>query len=567
MGKSEDELIPALNDLTSRYYADSKEQKGFHLMEQKLTDITPGIIVRNATSDNLPMVFYYFLSLLALVIMVSAILNYTSLSIARALSRAKEIGIRKATGAGKRSLIFQFMGESTITSIISLVLAIVLLLFIKPAFKGLSFIQSFNIDLYANLPVYFIFLGFAILIGIVAGFYPAFYMSGFKPVKALKNIEVLKPGKMGMRKVLNVLQLVVSLLFITTSFLIYQQFRHYLNFKYEFESENILNIPLQGNNYQVVANSINSISGVLNVSASDIIPATDTENGIQLRNISSEKEYQLFNIVRANETFINNLGIKLTAGRNFSPQGANNFVLVNESATRELGYANPSEIVGQELDSKFGGEVLKVVGVMQDFHFKSLMHDDRIGPLVLRNQPEEFRFLNVKIAPINFMGVIEQIKTNWKAIDPVHPFQYEFYDDKLAANYVVLFDVVSILGFLTFISVIIACLGMLGMVAYTTERKTKEVAIRKVLGAKTLNITVLLSKSFFKVLLIAIVIGAPLSFFINNLWLQRLPNRVDFGLGTLLLAAFLLLGLGFITIVSQTIRVSGRNPVETIGED
>lgn len=566
-GKSENDLMPVLNDLTSLYYADSKTQKGFHLMEQKLTDITPGIIVRNATNNNLPMVFYYFLSLLALVIMVSAILNYTNMSIARALTRAREIGIRKAIGAGKRNLIFQFIGEATITSLVSLVIAITLLLFIKPAFKELSFIQSFNIDLYANLPVYFIFLGFAVLIGVIAGAYPAVYMSGFQPIKVLKNVVEVKTGKLGIRKVINTSQLVVSLLFITTSILIYQQFRHYLNYKYEFETENILNIPLQGNNYQIIANSISTIPGVLNISASDIIPATDTENGIQLRNINSEKEYQLFNIINADENFIDNLGIKFTAGKNFHLQEENNFLLVNESATRELGYSHPSEIIGQELDLKYGRKILKVIGVFQDFHFKNLMHDDRIGPLVLQNQPDKFRFLNVKITPTNYMEAIDQMKINWNAIDPVHPFQYEFYDNKLAANYKVLFDVVSILVFLTFISVIIACLGMLGMVAYSTERKTKEIAIRKILGAESLNLTILLSKSFLKVLLIAIVIGAPLSYFINNLWLQRLPNRVHFGFGTVLLATFLLLSLGLISIVSQTIRVSGRNPVETIREN
>ena len=269
-------------------------------------------------------------------------------------------------------------------------------------------------------------------------------------------------------------------------------------------------------------------------------------------------------VLTADENFIPNLQLRVDAGRDFLPgKPTPGDILVNEAAVKALGYTYPSEIVGQQLVSKYNDSAfMRVVGVVQDFHM-NLDHDD-IQPLILQNQPGLFRYLNIRIAATGGQATIARLEQRWKAVDPLHPLKYRYFDEQLASTSQGFFDVVSILGFIAFLAVTIACLGMLGMASYTTERRTKEVGIRKTLGAENLEIVLLLSKGFLRILGIAVLIAAPLSFILNNLWLRKFPNRVDFGLGTILFGSGILLVLGLITIGSQTIRAARRNPVRAL---
>jgi len=420
-------------------------------------------------------------------------------------------------------------------------------------------------ELQGNIQVYLIFAGFALFIGLVAGFYPALHLSRYKPIKALKSNEDSRPGKLGMQKVLGVSQFVISLFFITTSILIFNQFRHFLQFEYGFNPKNVINLSLQGNNFAKIKTSFNAVPGVDNISACNYIPSTGTNNGISLRPIGSETEYRQCTFLITDENFVNNLEIKLIAGRHLEPtDSTNRFIVINKSAVTAFGYADPGAIVGQVFESAWGKEPLEVIGVVEDFFVKMPMGEDKVSPLVLRNQPHDYCYANIKIVSPDLMGTIGKLEEKWKNIDPVHTFQYEFYDEQLAAMHQGLFDIVPILGFIAFIAITIACLGLLGMSTYTSERKKKEVGIRKVLGAADFSIALLLSKDFLKVLVISVCIGAPMSYLLNNLWLERFPNRVDFGLGTVMLGTIILLGLGLITIGSQTIRASRQNPVESL---
>jgi putative ABC transport system permease protein len=285
--------------------------------------------------------------------------------------------------------------------------------------------------------------------------------------------------------------------------------------------------------------------------------------------MGSTDEFEKFNILLTDENFINNLEIPLIAGRNLSAAGqsSDRFILINESAVRKLGYKDASEIIGKTFEADWNRGIVEVIGVVKDFRFRGPSETDAISPLMLRNQPGGFSYVNIKIASRDLIGTVTDLGKKWKTIDPVHPFKYEFFDDQLAATHQVIFDIVSILGFIAFLAIVIACLGLLGMATYTAERRRKEVGIRKVLGAADVTIALLLSKSFLKMLIVSVCIGAPLSYLINNLWLQKFPNRVDFGLGTVLLATFILLVLGLITIGSQTIRASKTNPVDTLKMD
>ncbi|HYG40273.1 MAG TPA: ABC transporter permease [Cytophagales bacterium] len=568
-GKNEEDLSAALTDLVTRKDVEFKNLKGFQLREQSLTKITPGILVNQPTSFQLPIEAYYFLSFLALIIMGSACLNYGNLSTARAITRAKEIGIRKVTGAKRKDLVFQFLSESIITALFALLVAIVLIIFIKPAFKGLWVNTYLNFELQESVSVYIIFTGFALLIGILAGLYPAWYLAKCKPIQALKNNESKGSGSLLLRKVLSTAQFVVSLLFIITSILIYTQFKHFLEFEYGFNTKNVLNIELQGNSYQKISTALSTVPGVSSISASEYIPAIGRASGMDLKVMGSKEEYKNLELLSTDENFIHNLEIKLISGKNLpaTNDSVNRFILVNEAAVKELGYQYPSEIIGQILETRFGKEALEVVGVVKDFYVRMPTGEDNIGPAMLRNQPANFSFTNVKIVSGDIPGTISRLEAKWESVAPNHSFKYRFYDEQLTDSYQVFYDAVSIIGFIAFLAVIIACLGLLGMATYTTERRMKEVSIRKVLGAKDLGIALLLSKGFLKILIVSVFIGGPLSYIINNFWLQDFPNRVDFGFGTILLGSLILLLLGLLTIGSQTLRAAMSKPIDTLRFD
>jgi putative ABC transport system permease protein len=326
----------------------------------------------------------------------------------------------------------------------------------------------------------------------------------------------------------------------------------------------VINIELQGNDFQKLSTELSNVPGVASVSGSDIIPATGTNNGIQFRKQGTDGEYNNANIIITAPQFVDNLNLKIVAGRVLAANESDHFILVNETAVKKLGYKNPQEIIGESFDTKWGNEVLEVAGVVKDFHYLLLINKDGIAPLVLRNRPLQFQYVSVKIAGGNTAYTLSQLEAKWKKVDPIHSFQYKFYDDELSATHQAIFDLVAILGFIAFLAVVIACLGLLGMTTYTTERKTKEVGIRKVMGASEWGLVKLLSRDYSILLIISIVIGAPLSYFANNLWLQTLTNRVEFGWGTLLLGILILSALGIITIGSQTFRASKRNPVESL---
>ena len=565
---SELDLATSLDDLVAHQYADIEELAGLKLVPQSLDVIGVGHFVGNPLSLRLPIEAYYFLGFLALIILVSASLNYTNLSIARALTRAKEIGVRKVTGAKRRDLIYQFLSESVLTVLFALALAYLLLTLVKSAFMGLWANQYLDFDLQGNTLVYFVFLGLALLIGLLAGAYPALYLSRYSPTKVLKNLSSEKPGKLGIRKVLSASQFVVSLFFIITSLLVYQQFRHYLDFEYGFDAENLINIPLQGNDYQRLRNELGSVPEVTAISASAYIPATAMSLGsTRVRKVGNELSDAdpAFERMSVDTSFISNFGLRLVAGRNLRAEGeSGRGVVVNEAAARALGYAPVSDIVGASLEVAAYEEPVEVVGVLEDFKFQTPVMEDGIGPLLFRYQPDQFSYLNVKVAADDVPGTLAKLAATWQRVDPVHPFQYQFFDDQLAKVNQWLGDLVAVIGFIASLAIVIACLGMLGMATYTAERRTKEVGIRKVLGAGEFNLALLLSRGFLTTLAVSVAIGAPFSYFVNNLWLQNFPNRVDFGVTTIFWGSLALLVLGLLTIGSQTLRAAQRNPVDSL---
>lgn len=566
-GVEQSTLNKALTELADRTYKGLEGHEDYLLSSQKLTEITPGIVVNNESTFRLPERAYYVLSLLALVIMVMACLNYINLSVARSISRMKEIGVRKVNGATRKNLIFQFLTESIVTVMIALLVAIFILFFIKAAFMGLWVNKYLNFDLSTSISVYLIFFVFALFVGVIAGIYPALLLSKKLPVNAMKSGSGGSVKKWSLQKALNVSQLVVSLLFVVTSIVIYNQFKFYTEFEYGFDSENIVNIPLQSNDYEMMLTELGSISSVRNISACQHIPAMGTTDRVSLIDKKNIEERIDLQHLRVSQNFLDNLGLKIIAGKGIPSSGdLKKFMVINESAVTKLGYERPEESIGEIWETPSGSS-RQIVGVVENFRATLLINGDEIRPLAVTNDPSSFNYLNVRIADGDPIETIATLEEKWKTLDPKHEFKYDFYENELASTNLAVFDVVSVIGYIAFLAILIACLGLLGMATYITERRTKEVGIRKVLGAGEIKIVLNLSKSFLKLLVISILIAAPLSFLLNDLWLSNFPNRVDFGFGTVVIGSLLMLGLGLLTIGSQTIRAARQNPVESLKDE
>ncbi len=562
---TETDLQTAIHRIVEEEYADFEELSELSLPVQKLSEITPGKFIGAPITLRLPIQAYYFLGFLVLIILFSACLNYTNLTLARSLTRSKEIGVRKVNGASRKNLVSQFLAEAMLTSLFALILSNVFLLLLKPALGNLWVSQLLTFNLESNLIVYVFFLGFAIITGLFAGFYPALLLSRFTPLETLKKFNMRSSGKIKLRQILSVSQFVFSLIFIITAILIGRQFQHYSHFEYNFNTDNIINIPIQGNDYQLLINEFKSLPEVSEVSACEMIPSLPNIRTVNVRSI--EDEALISSVYHSvDHHFLENLGLKIVAGRNFLKSSAiPDEIIIDQTMSQKLGFASEVDAIGGVVRI-YQNQTMEIVGVVENFEFKTPVEDGN-GPVVFWSNPEQFNYLNIRISSDHWSNAVQAMKGKWKEIDSIHPFKFHVYNDQLVQANLWLSDLASIIGFISVLAIIISCLGLLGMAVYTSERRQKEVGVRKVLGASVESLAFLLSWSFVKVLLASIFIAAPLSYFVNMLWLETLPNRVEFGVGTILTGSLALLGIGLLTISSQIVRISQTNPVESLKDE
>ncbi|MFC2123770.1 ABC transporter permease [Bacteroidota bacterium] len=558
-------LQSILGNISDRFDLDAEEDPVVY-NAQPLSEITPGTLYGNPFSYRMPLQAIYFMAALAIIVMVSACFNYTNLSLAKSLKRAKEVGIRKVSGAYKYQILGRFIGESIILSIISLTLAIAILQFLKPGLQALWISHILKVDMADDLVVYVIFIAFSIIIGIIAGIIPAFYLSSFNPLKVLKNLSGVKMfRKITLRKALIVVQFSTSLFFIITTTLIYFQLGHMLKAEYGFTKENIINVPLHGNDYSIYANAIKDHSGITGVSGSSIVLTTGGTGSAFLKEIDNPLDSVWASQISVDTSFISNLGLEIVSGENLKDVqfgGTENGFLVNENLVEKLGYSHPHEIIGESFYLQDLNAPLTVRGVVKDFHFSNLISE--INPLVMRYRPVDFRFLNAKVSPADIDYTLPFMEEKWKEINKDLAFEPEYMNHQLEEANAVIEDIGYIIGFISILAVSIACLGLLGMVIFITQTKVKEIGIRKVHGASNNDMVLQLSKGFLIMLLIATVVTTPVAKVINDVWLMEFAVRVQFGVGILVIGIFIMLVLGLLTIFSQTVKVAKTNPVQAL---
>jgi putative ABC transport system permease protein len=505
--------------------------------------------------------YVFIFSVLASFILIIACINFMNLATARSGHRAKEIGMRKVIGANRKDIIKQYLGESILLSFIALIFAVLLIELFLPAFSSLSG-KTLKLDLFSNGQVIFGLIGIAIISGILSGSYPAFFISAFRPVKALKG--VLKTGgkSSSFRKILVVAQFAITIALIIGTVVVFNQLNFIKNRKLGYEKEHLLYIPLNGEilrKYEAVKNELLKNPNFINVTLSSDLP-TDTVHrwgGLDWPGKNPEDSREIY-FYTVDFDFVKTFRIEMKEGRDFSinfPTDKSNYI-VNEKAASVMGLEKP---VGQWFSLR--GEKGTIIGVMKDFNFKSVRTE--VEPLILRIA-NYYNYMFVRIRPGHTHEAISFLKRNWKSYSPNFPLEYHFLDAQFDNLYLAEHRLGTIFKYFTFLAVFIACLGLLGLAAFMAEQRTKEIGIRKVLGAKVSGIVLMLSKEFAKWVLIANIIAWPVAYFAMSNWLQNFAYRTSIGIWTFVLSAALALTIALLTVSFQAVKAATSNPVDSL---
>jgi putative ABC transport system permease protein len=498
-------------------------------------------------------------ALIGFFMLLLAFFNYVNLTLARSLDRAKEVGIRKVSGAVKQQLMMQFLSESLLIAFFAFGLAQVQLYFIST----LQIVQNLTGTVSQDVRLWIFFILFTVVTGLLAGWIPARVLSSFKPVQVLKgkfNAQLF--GGVGLRKTLTVIQFSASLIALITLLVFYQQSLYMAKADYGFNRERLLNIPVQAAAYSKAATALASVAGVEQVGGtSGLFGFSEGDNKF----IKREKEADSLSATYFSVTpsFINNMELEFVAGENLpvtNAEKASPFIVLNEEACRRLKFKDSYAAVGKLIWVNDSTNY-QVAGVVKDFHFASFLRS--IAPLVLRHDPGAFRTLNIKVAAGAEPAIIPQLQTEWKKLYPNQLFESTWYDRQLYQQHLHKDDLLFI-GLLTGMALSIACLGLLGMVIYTTKNRLKEVSIRKIMGASAGQIIFKISKEFLGLLGVAIGVGLPAGLFVSVQLLQQYAYRIPVGAEILAGSAAALLGLGVLTIGWHTYRAAIANPVKNL---
>lgn len=568
-GKDIAEVEQALQEITKKYYTNLKletRDRGYEFFVVALGNLTPGMMMSNQMGSGMPDLLIIFLGVLVGIVMLMACFNYTNLMIAKSLSRAREIGVRKIVGAQRIQVFLQFVGEAIVFSLVCLVLSYVMLQVLKPAFMQLNMAREFETELKEEYMLYVYFILFAVSIGIVAGLLPAGYLSALKPVKVLKDSGNLKLySRLTFRKVLIVTQFSLSIVFIIVVLVVYRQISYMVSTDYGINDKNILNVRLQGMEFQKLANEVKALPGVVNVGGVSHRLGTWNDRSSDYKKNREDEPFVMRDFV-VDENYIANLNMIFISGKNFDPneEGLHEkHVILNEQALKLFGFNDPLTAVGQSIYTD-DSVMLEVKGVVRDFHFRPLSY--QIGPIALRYNHRELGYVSVRIVPEQKEYIVASLESIWKKLDPVHPLEWKMMEDEIDEAYTEagFMDVLNIVGYISFLAVSLACLGMLGMAMYSTQTRIKEIGVRKVMGASSRQITLLLSRSFLILMGIAALIGIPAGYYFGGLFLDTYAYKIAITPLLLLTGLFIVGGLGIITIWSQTWKAASSNPVESL---
>jgi len=538
---------------------------------QPLTDVHLAQNLENELETNGDVRYIYIFSGIAFIILLVACINFMNLATARSSKRAREVGMRKVLGAYRLQLIKQFIGESLLISFVALLCAIALAELLRPLFTALTG-KILSMDYSHNWLALLGFLTITLFVGIVSGSYPALFLSRFAPVEVLKGKSKTGSAGLLLRRGLVVVQFAVSIIFIVGALVVYHQLHYVKNKKLGFNKEQLITITIPGSAVQqkcaVMKAQFLQFPDVESVTASSSSPGS----GVRIMPVHAEgvdeKDALLSSIFMVDHDFIRTLGIEQAAGRDFSrdfPADDNEAFILNEAAVSQLGWESADEAIGKKFELLWNNKAVKtgeIIGVMKNFHFKTLR--DKIGPVVLHLSAARIGAVSVRIRPENIPATIDFLEQKWHELVPNMPFEYSFLDDNFAKLYQAEEKLGQIFKVFSILAIFIACLGVFGLISFATEQRTKEIGIRKVLGASVPNMVSLLSKEFLKLVFIANLIAWPMAYFMMNRWLQEFAYRINLSLGIFLLAGALALVVTLLTVGYQALKAALANPVDSL---
>lgn len=512
---------------------------------------------QNGLSDASNPTFSYILSGIAAFILLIACINFVNLTVARSVRRSQEIGIRKVVGGKRKQLIFQFLGESFLLCFLAFALAILLAQLALPIFNGLAN-KQLSLSLLFDAKLVLGYLALFAITGLLAGFYPALVLSRYSPVDTLYSRFILS-GKNYLQKSLVVLQFTLASLLIICTFVIYEQFDFLTTQKLGYDDTDLVLLQKHG----LTPNEFETFKGRI-VSYGNILDVAGKNDGgwITVAKVKGDKQIE-FTYETVNQSYIPALGIQIKDGRNFSedhPSDASQSVLVNEAFVKEAGWKDP---IGQTVDFWYNSEKYTVIGVVKDYHYDSL--GQIIRPQLFTMKPSnELGMLYIKIASGSATSSIENIEKVFKEMFPFNPYSYSFLEDRNYQSYEAEAKWKQIMLFSAILTIFISCIGLFGLSVLSAEKRTREIGIRKVLGASINNVVALLSKDFIKLVLVALLISIPVAWSIANKWLENYPYRIHLGWQVFAIASLFVILIALSTISFQSIRAAVANPSDSL---
>lgn len=561
-----------ISDLVTRNYGEVLQQ--INLSATLGLQPLPDIYLRSDRGSEIGVtgniMYVYIFAAIALFVLLIACINFMNLATARSMERAKEVGVRKVVGSTRTALIRQFLSESVIMCLFALVIAVGLIVLALPFFNDLASKEiPFSVLLQ---PMYMVgLIGTALLVGLLAGSYPAFMLSGFPTIAVLKGVFRTSQRGVLLRKGLVVFQFGISVALIASTLIVFQQLDFMQSQDLGFEKERVLVINAQGlrqshrQQYETTKAEFERVAEVSEVSVSNAIPGRG--NWLQIVNPEGleQNDSRRAQIIVVDHDYTETYQVEMAAGRDFSldfETDAAEAIMVNEEAVKNFGWGTPEEALGKKLHFGNPDQQLTVVGVVEDYHHYSLHQS--IQPMVFRVLPGAFIYYSLRLSTENLPQTLASLEQTWQTLFPGYPFETFFLDDDFNSQYQAEQQLSQIFGVFSFLAILIACLGLFGLAAFTAQQRTKEIGVRKVMGASVGGIIVLLSKEFTRLVLVAIVIAAPVAYYGMTTWLEDFPYQVAVGPGVFLLAGLLALLIAFATVSYQSIKAAVANPIKSL---
>ncbi|MDB5211732.1 MAG: hypothetical protein JWQ30_2559 [Sediminibacterium sp.] len=569
-GVGKNDLESKFKDFNTKYIANNSNADGpqeIHL--QALTDIHFHSQMTGEIGVNSSDTYVYLFSAIAFFVLVIACLNFINLSTVQSLKRAKETGLRKVIGAGRMQLVKQFLGESVLITLLAFIFSLMLAFLFLPVFNRLAD-RALQLDLIRDYRLIVSFFVLAIVIGIISGIYPAYIQSSFKPVDVLKNQHIKLSGGNLLRKSLVTFQFVISIGLMAGTLLVYKQLQFIKNKDLGFNKDGtfIISVPTgtDGTKIETFKNVLLQHQGIVAGAAASTLPGTQIP--INLTHTGTSEKDKSMQMLFVDHDFIKATQMQVIAGRSFSKQfatdSAEGFIL-NRAAVAGSGWKTPQEAIGKTFQWKNPNAILKngkVVGVVEDFNITPLKSS--VQPLVMHILPRRFQYLYVRYKDIAISDVVALSTKEFKSSFPNLPFEYTFLDERINSLYAAETKLGTIFGYFAGLAILLACLGILGLSVYATQRRTKEIGIRKILGASIAGICKELSKEFLKPVLIASIIASPVAWWGMHKWLEGFAYKAAISWWIFAIAGMTGILIALLTVSFHAIKAATANPVKSL---